>query len=71
MNGDLKQRQREAVIKQLKQRRLRIVVATDVAARGLDIKDLSHVVNYDMPSKDATFTVLVEQEEQVLREPRC
>jgi len=53
MNGDLKQRQREAVIKQLKQRRLRIVVATDVAARGLDIKDLSHVVNYDMPSKDA------------------
>ena len=49
LNGDIKQNQRERTIEQLKKGKLDILVATDVAARGLDVDRISHVVNYDIP----------------------
>jgi ATP-dependent RNA helicase DeaD len=49
LNGDVKQAMREKIIQRLKNKSLDIVVATDVAARGLDVERLTMVVNYDMP----------------------
>ncbi|WP_024793842.1 DEAD/DEAH box helicase [Tomitella biformata] len=49
INGDIVQAQRERTIGQLKDGRIDILVATDVAARGLDVERISHVVNYDIP----------------------
>ena len=49
LNGDMPQKQRENTVDQLKSGRLNIVVATDVAARGLDVQRISHVINYDFP----------------------
>ena len=49
LNGDIPQKQRERTIQQLKQGKLDILVATDVAARGLDVERISHVLNYDIP----------------------
>lgn len=49
LNGDIPQKQRERTVDQLKQGKLDILVATDVAARGLDVGRISHVVNYDIP----------------------
>ncbi|SDJ66453.1 DEAD/DEAH box helicase [Microbulbifer yueqingensis] len=49
LNGDMAQNLREAVIDKLKKGKLDIVVATDVAARGLDVARISHVINYDIP----------------------
>lgn len=49
LNGDMNQNQREKVIERLKKSKLDVVVATDVAARGLDVERISHVINYDIP----------------------
>ncbi|NOR80727.1 MAG: DEAD/DEAH box helicase [Methyloprofundus sp.] len=49
INGDLAQNQREKTIAKLKNGKLDILVATDVAARGLDVQRISHVINYDIP----------------------
>lgn len=49
LNGDIPQAQRERTIDQLKKGKLDILVATDVAARGLDVDRISHVINYDIP----------------------
>lgn len=49
INGDIAQAQRERVIQQLKDGKLDVLVATDVAARGLDVERISHVMNYDIP----------------------
>ncbi len=49
LNGDIPQKQREKTIDNLKGGRLDILVATDVAARGLDVERISHVINYDIP----------------------
>lgn len=49
LNGDMNQAQREKTIEQLKNQELDICIATDVAARGLDVSRISHVVNYDIP----------------------
>jgi len=49
LNGDIAQNQRERTIQQLKKGKLDILVATDVAARGLDVERISHVINYDIP----------------------
>jgi ATP-dependent RNA helicase DeaD len=49
MHGDMGQPQRESVLRRLRAGQVEIVVATDVAARGLDVEHLSHVVNYDIP----------------------
>ncbi|MBL1292632.1 MAG: DEAD/DEAH box helicase [Thiotrichales bacterium] len=49
LNGDIIQKQRERTVNQLKKGDLDIVIATDVAARGLDVERVSHVINYDIP----------------------
>ncbi|GAP65812.1 DNA/RNA helicase [Mizugakiibacter sediminis] len=49
INGDVAQPQRERIIQQLREGKLDILVATDVAARGLDVERISHVLNYDIP----------------------
>jgi len=49
LNGDIPQNQRERTVEALKKSKLDIIVATDVAARGLDVERISHVVNYDIP----------------------
>ena len=49
LNGDMPQNQREAMVNRLKNGSLDILVATDVAARGLDVERISHVINYDIP----------------------
>lgn len=49
INGDIQQAQRERTIQQLKEGKLDVLVATDVAARGLDVERISHVLNYDIP----------------------
>ena len=50
LNGDIPQRMRERIVERLKNGQLDILVATDVVARGLDVKRISHVVNYDIPT---------------------
>ena len=49
LHGDLPQRDRDRIVDRMRAQRLRLLVATDVAARGLDIRSLSHVINYDLP----------------------
>lgn len=49
LNGDIRQSQRELTIERLKSGKINILVATDVAARGLDVGRISHVINYDIP----------------------
>ncbi|WP_020559856.1 DEAD/DEAH box helicase [Thiofilum flexile] len=49
LNGDMNQQQREKTVEHLRQGKLDILIATDVAARGLDVPRISHVVNYDIP----------------------
>ncbi len=49
LNGDIQQSQRERTVEKLKNGKLDILVATDVAARGLDVRRISHVINYDVP----------------------
>jgi ATP-dependent RNA helicase DeaD len=56
INGDLAQAQRERTIDQLKRGKIDILVATDVAARGLDVERISHVINYDVPSDPESYT---------------
>ncbi len=55
IHGDLRQRQRERVIRFFRNKKNRILVATDVAARGLDIPHIEHVVNYDLPQCEEDF----------------
>jgi ATP-dependent RNA helicase DeaD len=55
LSGDIKQVQREKIVERLKNGSLDIVVATDVAARGLDVERISHVVNYDIPYDTETY----------------
>lgn len=56
LNGDMSQHQREEVVDKLKRKDIRVIVATDVAARGLHIDDITHVFNYDVPNKADTYT---------------
>ncbi len=55
LNGDMNQALREKTVEQLKKKSLDIVVATDVAARGLDVERISHVLNYDIPYDTETY----------------
>jgi len=55
LNGDIQQAQREQTIKRLKNGALDIIIATDVAARGLDVLRVSHVVNYDAPTDPESY----------------
>ncbi|MGB4107352.1 MAG: DEAD/DEAH box helicase [Alphaproteobacteria bacterium] len=49
IHGDLRQNKRDKVIRQFREKKIRILVATDVAARGLDVPHIEHVINYDLP----------------------
>jgi ATP-dependent RNA helicase DeaD len=55
LNGDVAQRDRERIVQKLKDGQVDIVVATDVAARGLDVERISHVVNYDIPTDTESY----------------
>ena len=55
LHGDIPQGQREKILARFRKRKTRILVATDVAARGIDIEGLSHVVNYAVPLDGATY----------------
>ena len=56
LHGDLSHAQREAVMKKFRLRSLQVLVATDVAARGLDVEDVTHAVNYSMPEELEIYT---------------
>jgi len=56
INGDVQQQQRERTIQQLKDGQIDILIATDVAARGLDVERISHVINYDVPYDPESYT---------------
>ena len=55
LHGDIPQGQREKILARFRSRKTRVLVATDVAARGIDINGLSHVVNYSLPYDGATY----------------
>ena len=55
LSGDIQQNQRERTIQNLKNKKLDIIVATDVAARGLDVQRISHVINYDVPHDTESY----------------
>lgn len=55
LNGDMNQAQREATVAQLKSGKIRILVATDVVARGLDVPGVTHVINYDLPQDTESY----------------
>jgi ATP-dependent RNA helicase DeaD len=55
LNGDIAQAQREKTVEKLKKGGLDIIVATDVAARGLDVERVSHVINYDIPNDPEAY----------------
>jgi ATP-dependent RNA helicase DeaD len=55
LNGDMPQKQREQTISRLKAGKLDILVATDVAARGLDVERISHVINFDIPNDTEAY----------------
>lgn len=55
LNGDVAQVQRERTVNRLKNKQLDIIVATDVAARGLDVERISHVINYDIPHDPESY----------------
>jgi ATP-dependent RNA helicase DeaD len=54
-HGDLKQSQRERLVQRFRKHQVRMVVATDIAARGLDVENLSHVINYDLPDNPESY----------------
>lgn len=56
LHGDLSQQQRDIVMKKFRDRVITMLVATDVAARGLDVDDLTHVINFGLPDDTAVYT---------------
>ncbi len=56
IHGDKSQSQRQRVLEDFKKRKVHMLVATDVASRGIDVKDLTHVINFDMPDGADTYT---------------
>ena len=55
INGDIAQKHRERIIQHLKKGKIDILIATDVAARGLDVDRISHVINYDIPQDPESY----------------
>ena len=55
LHGDISQHQRERILQKLKSKQLRILVATDVAARGIDVNNLTHVINYSLPHDPESY----------------
>lgn len=56
IHGDLSQNQRDLVMKSFRSRQIQMLVATDVAARGIDVDDITHVINYQLPDEIETYT---------------
>lgn len=56
LHGDLSQNQRDLVMKSFRTRQIQMLVATDVAARGIDVDDVTHVINYQLPDEIETYT---------------
>ncbi|UYW02375.1 DEAD/DEAH box helicase [Flavobacterium agricola] len=56
LHGDLSQAQRDGVMKSFRGRQIQMLVATDVAARGIDVDDVTHVINYQLPDEVETYT---------------
>lgn len=56
LHGDLSQAQRDFVMKRFRSRTLQMLVATDVAARGIDVNDVTHVINYNLPEEAENYT---------------
>jgi len=56
LHGDLSQNQRDIVMKQFRTRQIQMLVATDVAARGIDVDDITHVINYQLSDEIETYT---------------
>ncbi|MFV0545757.1 MAG: DEAD/DEAH box helicase [Bacteroides sp.] len=56
LHGELSQSQRDAVMQKFRLRKIQLLVATDVAARGLDVDDLTHVINYGLPDDTESYT---------------
>jgi len=56
LHGDLTQPQRDRVMKQFRDRSLQLLIATDVAARGIDVKEITHVINYELPDDVEVYT---------------
>ncbi len=56
LHGDLSQAQRDGVMKSFRNKQIQMLVATDVAARGIDVDDITHVINYQLPDEVETYT---------------
>lgn len=56
LHGDLSQNQRDLVMKSFRSKQIQMLVATDVAARGIDVDDITHVINYQLPDDKETYT---------------
>jgi len=56
LHGDLSQSQRDYIMRKFRQKAVRILVATDVAARGIDVDDISHVIHYSLPDESEVYT---------------
>src|ERR1700744_1105698 len=56
LHGDLSQQQRDKVMKRYRERSLQLLIATDVAARGIDVNDVTHVINYSLPDELENYT---------------
>ena len=56
LHGDISQNIRTKIMDRFKRKQIRLLVATDVAARGIDVNDLSHVINYNLPDQDDIYT---------------
>ncbi|NUM31210.1 MAG: DEAD/DEAH box helicase [Bacteroidetes bacterium] len=56
LHGDLSQQQRDRVMEKFRNKNLNLLVATDVAARGIDVDSLTHVINYNLPDESETYT---------------
>ncbi|ADV47404.1 DEAD/DEAH box helicase [Cellulophaga sp. E16_2] len=56
LHGDLSQNQRDLVMSSFRKKQIQILVATDVAARGIDVDDITHVINYQLPDEIETYT---------------
>jgi ATP-dependent RNA helicase DeaD len=56
LHGDLSQQQRDKVMKRYRDRSLQLLIATDVAARGIDVNDVTHVINYSLPDEVENYT---------------
>jgi ATP-dependent RNA helicase DeaD len=56
IHGDLSQNQRDAVMQSFRKKKIQLLIATDVAARGIDVDDITHVINYQLPDEIEIYT---------------